>query len=103
MVHASVIVCTHNPRPDYLTRTLAALRGQTLPTHEWELLVIDNASDCPVAEIADVSWHPDGAILKEDTLGLTPARLRGIDRARAELLVFVDDDNVLDTAYLERA
>jgi glycosyltransferase involved in cell wall biosynthesis len=27
----SVIVCTFNPRADYLQRTLGALRAQTLP------------------------------------------------------------------------
>jgi len=40
----SVIVCTHNPRLEYLSRTLEALREQMLPKGEWELLVIDNAS-----------------------------------------------------------
>ena len=44
MVHASVIVCTHNPRLIYLRRVLEALRSQTLPLEQWELLLIDNAS-----------------------------------------------------------
>jgi glycosyltransferase involved in cell wall biosynthesis len=96
----SVIVCTHNPRQEYLTRVLAALRVQTLPTAGWELLVIDNASKEPVAGRFDLSWHPHGRHVREDELGLTPARLRWIAEARAELLVFVDDDNVLDPDYL---
>ena len=33
--------------------------------------------------------------------GLTYARLRGIKEASGDLLVFVDDDNVLDPDYLE--
>jgi glycosyltransferase involved in cell wall biosynthesis len=41
--------------------------------------------------------------VREETLGLTPARLRGIQEAGGELLVFVDDDNVLDPDYLEAA
>jgi glycosyltransferase involved in cell wall biosynthesis len=41
--------------------------------------------------------------MREETLGLTPARLRGIREACGELLVFVDDDNVLDADYLEEA
>jgi hypothetical protein len=36
-------------------------------------------------------------------LGLTPARLRGIAEARGDLLVFVDDDNVVDPDYLQTA
>ena len=42
-------------------------------------------------------------ILREEKLGLTPARLCGIREAGGDLLVFVDDDNVLDPDYLEVA
>lgn len=99
----TVIVCTHNPRADYLRRTIAGLRGQTMPLDHWELLLIDNASTEPVAATWDVSWHPQGRHIREAELGLTAARLRGIRNARGELLVFVDDDNVLAPDYLEVA
>ena len=42
-------------------------------------------------------------IVREETLGLTPARLRGIRETTGDLLVFVDDDNVLDPDFLETA
>lgn len=103
MPKISVIVCTHNPRPDYLARTLEALRSQTLSREQWELLLIDNASKEPLAESVDLSWHPHGRHVREDELGLTPARHRGIREAAGELLVFVDDDNVLDVQYLKCA
>jgi hypothetical protein len=99
----SVVVCTHNPRDDYLGRTVAGLRAQTLALAGWELVVIDNASQAPLAGRLDLSWHPNARIVREDTLGLTPARLRGIREAGGDLLVFVDDDNVLDDDYLEMA
>jgi glycosyltransferase involved in cell wall biosynthesis len=41
--------------------------------------------------------------VREGELGLTPARLRGIQESKGELLVFVDDDNVLDETYLANA
>ena len=97
----SVIICTHNPRPEYLERVLEALRCQTLPTSEWELLVIDNASEVGLADKWDLSWHPHARHIREDELGLTPARLRGIRESSGELLVFVDDDNLLGPQYLE--
>ena len=100
---ATVILCTHNPRREYLSRTLAALRTQTLPTSEWELLVIDNASAPSLDSWVDLAWHPNARIIREEKLGLTPARLCGIGEGRAELLVFVDDDNVLDENYLAAA
>ena len=99
----SVIICTHNPRQDYLRRVLDALRAQTLPKEQWELLLVDNASKEPVARNWDLSWHPHARHIREDELGLTPARFRGIREAAAELLVFVDDDNVLSPDYLNNA
>jgi hypothetical protein len=99
----SVIICTHNPREDFLRRTLAALRVQTLPTAQWELLLIDNASQKNLAEIWDLSWQPNARHIRENELGLTPARLRGIREAQGELLVFVDDDNLLAENYLAAA
>lgn len=99
----SVIVCTHNPREEYLQRTLEGLRSQTLDPISWELLLIDNSSKTPVEGRFDVSWHPKGRILLEEELGLTPARLRGIRESKAEILCYADDDNVLAPDYLELA
>lgn len=97
----SVIICTHNPRPDYLSRVLEALDAQTLSKDLWELLVIDNASEKILSTEIDLSWHPNSRHIREEQLGLTPARIRGIKESVAEILVFVDDDNVLDDDYLE--
>jgi glycosyltransferase involved in cell wall biosynthesis len=96
----TVVICTHNPRQDYLDRVLKALQAQTLATERWELLVIDNASNSSVADRIDITWHPHSRCIREPKLGLTPARLRGIDAARGHLIVFVDDDNVLGADYL---
>jgi hypothetical protein len=96
----SVIICTHNPRREYLERALDALREQTLPLEQWELLLIDNASDQPLAGKWDLSWHPQGRHIRENELGLTAARLRGIGEAQGDLLVFVDDDNLLQADFL---
>lgn len=103
MLSLSVVICTHNPRLDYFGRTLNGLRGQTLSRDEWELLIIDNRSEPPVAGRFDCAWHPQTRIVREEKLGLTPARLCGIREAGGDLLVFVDDDNVLDPDYLEVA
>jgi glycosyltransferase involved in cell wall biosynthesis len=96
----SVIICTHNPRGDYLTRTLDGLRAQTLPKSEWELLIVDNGSREPVAAHCDLTWHPSARVVSEPELGLTAARLRGIAEARGDVLVWVDDDNLLALDYL---
>jgi glycosyltransferase involved in cell wall biosynthesis len=99
----SAILCTHNPREDYLHRVLEALRAQTLPMAQWELLLIDNASQSPLSGQFDLAWHPNARHVREEELGLTPARLRGVRESNADILVFVDDDAVLAADYLEQA
>ena len=99
----SVIICTRNPRLDYLSRVLTALREQTLPMIEWELLLIDNGSQNPLQNLVDLSWHPTARIVHEPEPGLTPARLRAIAEAESGLIIFVDDDNVLDPSYLSES
>jgi len=98
----SVIICTHNPRPDYLRRTLDALKAQTFRKEQWELLLVDNASKEPFAAVWDLTWHPHARVIRENELGLTHARLRGIRESNCDLIVFVDDDNVLEPNYLEQ-
>jgi glycosyltransferase involved in cell wall biosynthesis len=99
----SVVICTHDPRREYLERVLAALQQQSLPRQSWDLTVVDNASSPPVAAFIDLSWHPGSRLVEEAELGITFARLRGIRESRADVMVFVDDDNVLAPDYLAQA
>ena len=94
MPELSVIICTHNPREGILNRVLDALKAQTLPRGRWELLLVDNASKVPLDSQWDLTWHAQARHIREEELGLTPARLRGIRESQGKLLVFVDDDNV---------
>ncbi len=98
----SIVICTYNPRLDFLGRTLDSLRAQTLDLGDWELLLVDNASTNDWAKSVELAWHPKARIVKEEKIGLTMARLRGIQEASGELLLFVDDDNVLAPDYAER-
>jgi glycosyltransferase involved in cell wall biosynthesis len=100
-VQITVIVCTHNPRQEYLRRVLNALQAQTLPKEDWELLLIDNCSRETLSEKWDITWHPLARHIREDELGLVSARLRGVQESNSGLLVFVDDDNVLAEDYLK--
>ena len=99
----TVIICAHNPRRHYLARVLSGLRQQTLPMEEWELLLVDNVSIYPLAARWDISWHPNGHHVLEPELGLAYARIRGIKLSQTPIIVFVDDDNVLNANYLTEA
>jgi hypothetical protein len=99
----TVILCTHNPRKDYLEKALECLRNQIFPYNDWEFLLIDNCSSQPIAEGLNLNWHPNARIVREENLGLTQARIRGIRESSGSLLVFVDDDNLLREDYLVTA
>ena len=99
----TVILCTHNPRIEVLRQTLDGLKQQSLDAAQWELLLVDNASDVAITENLLGDYSPQIRVIREPRLGLTPARLCGIRQAEGELLVFVDDDNVLDPDYLKNA
>ncbi len=99
----SVIICTHDPREDYLFATLDALRNQTLPTTDWEFLLVDNLSTPRLSERINLDWHPAARHLREEKIGLSNARICGLKAARSELIIFSDDDNLLAPDYLANA
>jgi glycosyltransferase involved in cell wall biosynthesis len=99
----SVIICTHNPRIDYLESALIALKEQSLHVNDWELIIVDNNSKVPIADKFNLSWHPFGRYEFEEKLGLAYARIKGIKEANGEFIIFIDDDNCLKPNYLEVA
>jgi glycosyltransferase involved in cell wall biosynthesis len=99
----SVVVCTLNPRTEYLERVFGALDRQSLSKDRWELIVVDSASDRPIADRYDLSWHPASRHVREETSGLASARFRGIAESSGGLIVFVDDDNLLAPEFLAEA
>ncbi len=97
----SVIICSFNPRKEYLDRALSGLYAQTLPFSSWELIIVDNASRIPIKMSHPIDWHPNVKYVDEGKQGLIFARLQGVSAAKADLLVFFDDDNIPEPNYLE--
>ena len=98
----SVIVPTHNPHPERLRRTVDALRAQTLAGENWEMVLVDNASEPPLSPgVLSAGFPANGRLTSEPEPGLTHARRRGLLANASEWAVFVDDDNLLAPDYLE--
>lgn len=99
----TVALCTHN-HADRLVRTLADLAKLRPPSSPWEFLVIDNAStDATPTLLASSDWRRSGMdirIVREEMLGLSNARNRALREARGEYIVFMDDDETPDPAWL---
>ena len=65
--------------------------------------MIDNASTVPLAGRLDLSWHLQARHLQEPKLGKLNAWQLGMREAQADILLFVDDDNLLAPDFLEQA
>ncbi len=102
-MYISVIIPAHNPDPVRLQRVLKALQVQTLANSDWEVLLVDSASE-PALQPEDlIKILPQLQVLRLSVPGLTTARLAGVSQARGEFVVFVDDDNEISRDYLELA
>jgi len=100
----TVIVCTHN-RCDSLAKTLHSIALSRMPHPvEWEVLVVDNNSNDHTRElVAEFCEQYPGRFryLFERQPGLSCARNAGILEARGTVVVFTDDDVIVDSMWLQ--
>ena len=95
----SVIIPAQNDA-ERLAQCLQALERQTYPAHRFEVLVVDNASDVPVAPMLSAFPHARG--LYEARRGSYAARNAGIAAARGDVLAFTDSDCLPASDWLEQ-
>ncbi len=97
----TVAILTYN-RADRLRQTLAGVARQTFPAEQFEVLVVDNNSTDGtrdvVAEFAGA--RPAPRHLVETRQGLDYARNRAIAEARGAILLFADDDILVEPDWL---
>jgi len=94
-----VIIPVYNDS-ERLLLCLEALEAQTYPRNRFEVIVVDNGSDVPVADA--LSRHAGCAILvTEPRPGGFVARNAGIERASGEILAFTDADCLPAACWLE--
>jgi len=86
----SIIIPTHG-RPGLLREALDSVAQQTF--RDYEVIVVDDGSPQPIADIA--ADHPTRpAVIRQHHLGPASARNRGIEAARAEMIAFLDSDDL---------
>jgi glycosyltransferase involved in cell wall biosynthesis len=97
----SAILPTWN-RANYLSKALKALVAQTIEQDEFEVIVVDDGSSDATQQVVDLfkdSLHL--TYLYQENAGIAAAKNRGVERARAPLLLFMDDDDVASPTLLE--
>jgi len=85
---------------DFLAESLPALRASDLPPEVWELVVVDDASTDRSAEVA--GRYADAVVRLTHPQGPALARNRGAERARGDILVFIDADVCIHRDALRR-
>src|SRR5262249_8218255 len=97
-VQVSVVVPTHN-RPAQLAETLAALHDQDLPPQAYEIIVVDDGSNPPV-DLPPAPPDVNQRLLRLHGGERSAARKAGAAVAQGDVLVFIDDDIVVNRGFL---
>ena len=87
----SIVSCTYNPDPSIFPKVLESCLALEYDQELFEILIIDNASDIPVADLEYAKKLKDRKnvrIIREDNQGLTYARMRGFAESNGEFIVF---------------
>jgi glycosyltransferase involved in cell wall biosynthesis len=97
----TVAICTWN-RADLLDKTLTKLRELRIPPDvTWELLVVNNnCTDDTKAVLARHEGQLPLRCLFESKQGLSNARNCAIEACRGDLLMWTDDDVLVDPGWL---
>ena len=99
----TAIICTYN-RAKYIGNLLDSIAANDLEKSEYEIVLVDNNCTDNTREICDTFAESHKAVqfryTQESEQGLSAARNRGIKEAKGDVLVYIDDDALVDTWYL---
>lgn len=97
----SLIMPTRN-RADLLRLSLPRFLDQTIAPSEYELVIVDDASEDDTESAVEEMAAGNIVYFKQETrTAAAGARNRAIDMASGELLVFVDDDALVRSDFIE--
>lgn len=104
MKKLSLIIATYN-RAQSLLRTLRSVVSQSAAPELWECIVVNNNSTDNTAEVfacfAAENQDFDLKMVTETKQGLSNARNAGITASKGEYVAIVDDDETLESSYIE--
>ena len=99
----SVLICTYN-REKYIGGLLESLAANDLAKSEYEIVLVDNNCTDNTRGVCEAFTmkHKDVNFryCVESEQGLSAARNKAIQEAKGDVLVYVDDDALVDNWYL---
>jgi len=101
----SIAICTYNPKDHVFQDCLNAILAANTNSVIHEVIIVDNNSKISISDrpyIREfISSVQNSRVVVERSQGLTPARLRAIQECSGDVIVFVDDDNIIDKDFLD--
>lgn len=103
MQEVSIVIPTYR-RPDALEQTLDRLARVDYPAGALELVVVDDGSDAATRAVVErfERDHPRWRYLSQSQLGAAAARNRGAREASGEILIFLDDDMLVEPDHVRQ-
>jgi len=99
-IGVSVVIPTRN-RPALLRAAVGSVLGQTRPVDQ--IIVVDDGSDSTEWHAAIEALSPAIEVVRRQRSGgVSAARNHGLDRARGDTLLFLDDDDLIDPRFVEQ-
>lgn len=99
----TIIICTYN-REKYICPLLESIAANDLDKSQYEIVLVDNNCTDNTRTVCEqfAKDHNDVAFryVVEIEQGLSAARNCGIREAKGDLIVYVDDDALIDSHYL---
>lgn len=100
----TVIICTYN-REKYIRPLLESIIANTLDKAQYEIVLVDNNCTDNTQTVCKqfAADHTDVAFryVVEPEQGLSAAKNKGLQEAKGDIVVYVDDDALVDTHYLK--
>jgi glycosyltransferase involved in cell wall biosynthesis len=100
-IKVTIAIPTYN-RAEFLRQTLAGIAAQQFPRDHFEVLVVDNNSRDHTPSVVEGFAHerPAPRYILERRQGLDHARNRAITEARGEIILFGDDDILVEPDWI---
>ena len=102
-MYLSVVICSYN-RGKYLPMVLNSLQAQDYSCLSYEIILINNNSTDNTDEIIRTyqEANPELPLIYviEYNQGISYARNRGVETAKGDIIVFIDDDETVESDFL---
>jgi glycosyltransferase involved in cell wall biosynthesis len=99
----TLIICTYN-REKYIGPLLDSIAKNDYPTTDYEIVLVDNNCTDNTRGVCEqfAEAHRDITLryVVETEQGLSAARNKGIKEAKGDIIIYVDDDALVDVDYI---